>query len=182
MKAKKCKQCGKLFEPIRPLQHVCGFDCAVDYGVALKIKNNALEKAKDRKETKAKLEKLKTRSDYLKEAQRVFNIYIRGRDFNEPCISCGRHHTGQYHAGHYRTTAAAPQLRFDEQNVHKQCAPCNNHKSGDIINYRINLIKKIGIEAVERLESDNSPKHYTIDEIKQIKIDYKNKIKLLKGV
>jgi len=47
---------------------------------------------------RAQKEKLKTRKDWLREAQAAFNSYIRERDRGLPCISCGRHHTGAYDA------------------------------------------------------------------------------------
>ena len=99
------------------------------------------------------------------------------RDEKEACISCGRHHTGQYHAGHYRTVGAAPELRFNELNVHKQCSVCNNHLSGNLIEYRRGLVAKIGIEKVEWLEGKHEAKKYTIDEIIEIKKHYQQKIK-----
>jgi hypothetical protein len=127
------------------------------------------------------MQSLKTRSDHLKEAQTAFNAFIRERDKNDPCISCGRFHTGQYHAGHYRTVGSNPELRFEELNVHKQCAPCNNHKSGNIVEYRIRLKAKIGEDKVDWIEGFHEPKHYTIDEIQEIKSMYSKKLKQLKA-
>jgi hypothetical protein len=147
IKQKSCRICHSKYTPWRPLQSCCSREC--------------------------KLDKLKTKQEYLKDAQRHFNIYIRLRDGALPCISCQRHHSGQYHAGHYRTIGSSPGQRFNEDNVHKQCSACNNYLSGNIVNYRINLIDKIGISKVEALEADNEPKHYTIEEVKQIKIKYK---------
>ena len=95
LKPKKCRQCKLLFTPAGALQTLCGYDCAVAYTLKLKEKNNALEARKTRRETKEKLEKLKTRSDWLKEAQIEFNKYIRLRDASLPCISCQRFHIGQ---------------------------------------------------------------------------------------
>lgn len=125
-----------------------------------------------RKAQRAAREKLKTRRDWAREAQAAFNAYIRERDHDQPCISCGRHHHGQWHAGHYRSVGAAPELRFEPLNVHKQCAPCNNHKSGNAIEYRINLLSRIGAEAVAWLEGPHEPKRYTVDELKEIKRHY----------
>ena len=96
------------------------------------------------------------------------NAYVRTRDDKEPCISCGRYHEGQYHAGHYRSTGSSPALRFDLANIHKQCMPCNTHLHGNLIPYRVNLIQKIGLAEVERLEGPQEPKKYTIDELKDI--------------
>ena len=178
----KCKICKSEFVR-RTLSHkTCSLECALTWLHQSKAKTKAKVDRLDRIETKKALEKLKTRSDWIKDVQVVFNQYIRLRDQFEPCISCLRHHQGQYHAGHYLSTGARPNLRFDEQNVHKQCQPCNTHLSGNLINYRINLIKKIGLDGVLRLEKDFEPKKYTIDEHKEIVQIYRKKVKMLKMV
>jgi hypothetical protein len=155
----------------------CNVECATQCGIERAQK--AAEK-KRRKEVRQARERLKTRSDYARDAQRDFNAYIRERDYDKPCISCGRHHQGQYHAGHYRTVGANPELRFEEINCHKQCAPCNNHKSGNIVEYRINLVERIGQEALDWLEGPHEPKKYTIDELKGIAKHYRQKARELK--
>lgn len=165
IKPKKCRICRETFTPFRPLQVCCTSGCAIELAQKTRAK-------KERKELKEAKERIKSRGDWTREAQQAFNAYIRERDRDLPCISCGRMHNGQYHAGHYRTVGANPELRFNELNVHKQCAPCNDHLHGNLINYRINLIKKIGIEAVEYLEGPHDPKKYTIEELKAIKKKY----------
>ena len=165
----------------------CQAFCSVDHWIENQVKNKdklakkgrKIQAKAERDERKAKKEKVKTLSEWLKDAQYWFNRYIRLRDKDEPCISCQRHHDGQYHAGHYRTTKAASQLRFNEDNCHKQCAPCNNHLSGNIGEYRINLIKKIGIDKVDDIESNQDARRYTIDECKELIATYKRKCKEL---
>jgi hypothetical protein len=152
----------------------CGPDCALELAQRERI-------SKQRKESREKREKLKTRSEHLREAQSVFNAYIRERDSDLPCISCGRYHDGQYHAGHYRSVGAAPHLRFSEINVHKQCSACNNHKSGNVLEYRIGLIARIGQERVAEIESDNTIRKWTIADAKSIKAEYREKLKGLKN-
>lgn len=164
-KSRACKVCGDSFTPVRPLQAVCGVGCAVS--LAREKQASQARKAK-RAETKAAKEKLKTRADYLKECQQAFNAWVRERDHGLPCISCQRHHSGQYHAGHYLTVGAHPELRFEPENCHKQCAPCNNHLSGNIVEYRKGLIAKIGLDRLEWLECQHESKKYTIDEIKAL--------------
>jgi len=120
-------------------------------------------------------QELKTKSDLMKDAQLEFNKFIRLRDAKEPCISCQRYHQGQMHAGHYISTGAATELRFEGDNCNSQCAPCNNHLSGNPIKYRINLIKKIGLKRVEWLEGPHPMPNWTRDELIQIKLDYRKK-------
>lgn len=151
----------------------------VRYPYVQKQQIKAREK-RERRETREARERLKTKSDWLREAQTAFNAYIRERDRKQPCISCGRFHDGQYHAGHYRTVGAHPELRFVEDNCHKQCAPCNNHQSGNVVEYRINLKERIGEKRLEWLEGPHNLPKWTIDDIKAIKSEYKQKLKELK--
>lgn len=156
-------------------------DCAAEYG---RVKSRKIKKKREDKEHNQRKRKLKDddRGFQLKKTQTLFNRFIRLRDDLLPCISCGRHHSGQYHAGHYRSVGAAPELRFEETNCHKQCAPCNNHLSGNPIEYRVGLIKKIGIEMVEIMEGPHPPKRYTLEQLKYKQKYYSQKIKELDNV
>jgi hypothetical protein len=135
---------------------------------------------RERREIKVRKERLKSRAEHLKDTQIAFNAWIRERDADLPCISCGRHHDGQYHSGHYRTVGANPELRFEPLNAWKQCAPCNNHLSGNLINYRISLLQRIGEEKVLWLEGPHEPKKYTVDELKAMTAEYRAKTRELK--
>ncbi|MFQ1023221.1 recombination protein NinG [Avibacterium paragallinarum] len=185
-KQHKCKVCGTYYtKTVSSLQKVCSVDCAIKLSAEQSRKKREkmakAERAETRKRMTALKEKLKTRSDWLGEAQRVFNHYIRLRDKDLPCISCGRFHSGKYDAGHYRSVGSAPELRFHEDNCHKQCVPCNRHKSGNAIDYRINLIGRIGVARVEFLErKDHPPAKWSVDEIKEIIKTYNRKIKEIK--
>lgn len=99
-------------------------------------------------------------SSMLKKSTKLFNEFIRKRDSEQPCISCGKYHTLQ--AGHYYSAGKYPELRFNEHNVNGQCKSCNYFKSGNLLEYRKNLISKIGIEAVEKLDfiADQSKKNH----------------------
>ena len=181
-KPKTCKNpaCGISFPPQRLGQAVCSPKC----GLAIKDVNR--DKARKaiadlgRKEIRAAKERIKPKGQYMKEAQTAFNAWVRERDAALPCISCGRHHQGKYDAGHYRTVGSNPALRFEPLNCHRQCSPCNTHKSGDIVNYRIELVKRIGAEKVDWLEGPHDPKRYTVEDLKNIKADYLAKTKELK--
>jgi len=161
-------------------QAVCSPACALIDAPKNQDKARKAIAQRDRREIKVRKEKLKSRAAHAKDTQQAFNEWVRLRDAALPCVSCGRHHDGQYHAGHYRTVAANPELRFEPLNVHKQCAPCNNHKSGDILNYRIELLKRIGAEAVEWLEGPHEPKKYTVEQLKAMTADYRAKTRELK--
>ncbi|WP_337264357.1 MULTISPECIES: recombination protein NinG [unclassified Serratia (in: enterobacteria)] len=177
-KDKVCPGCGETFTPVKYLQKVCGPRCAIDYSRAAK----ARQAEKERK-TKLKIRKLAVTPlrHFINKAQTEFNAYIRERDAAEPCISCGRYHDGQYHAGHYRTVGSNPELRFDEDNCHKQCSACNNHLSGNLAEYKPRLIAKIGQARFDRLVGPH-PKvaRLTRPDYEQIRDTYKAKRKALK--
>jgi len=181
-KPKKCRvaACGATFVPSRMGQAVCSPACAIIDGPRHAPKARKALADIERKDIKVRKEKLKSRADHAKDTQQAFNEWVRLRDSDLPCVSCGRHHDGQYHAGHYRTVAANPAIRFEPLNTHKQCAPCNNHKSGDIVNYRIELVKRIGAEAVEWLEGPHEAKKYTIEQLKAMTAEYRAKTRELK--
>ena len=170
IKQKKCKICKAYFTPQRPLQLVCQWKCAIDFAKDTKIKTV-------KKEVKEAKLKLKSRSDWLKDTQVVFNKYIRLRDRDDGCISCGSKSAYAYHAGHYKSIGSAGHLRFNELNCHRQCSACNTHLSGNLIRYRLGLIRKIGIHAVETLESDNNTVKWSVEEIKLLKAQFSAKIK-----
>jgi HAMP domain-containing protein len=179
---KKCRNaaCRADFTPARPMQTACSVACAIALTQTQKARASRDEAKQERADRRAARERIKTKGDYMRETQAAFNEWIRERDRDLPCVSCGRHHQGQYHAGHYRTVGANPELRFNPLNVHKQCAPCNNHKSGDIVNYRINLVQRIGADQVEWLEGPHEPQRYTIEELKALKASFRAMTRSLK--
>jgi len=183
MRPKRCRVagCGATFTPTRSFQKWCSPDCAVVLARQAQEKQRKSIAQRERREIKVRKEKLKSRADHLKDTQHAFNAWIRERDAGQPCISCGTTADVQYCAGHYRTTAAAPELRFEPLNVHLQCnRNCNMGRSGNLLGYRPRLIEKIGLEAVEWLEGLHEPKKYTIDELKALTALYRAKTRALK--
>jgi hypothetical protein len=179
-KPRKCRVCKTVFVPARSTQTVCSPVCAGAWSKKLAEEKAARAKREERKSMKERAEKIKTRGTHLKELQAVFNQWIRLRDAGQPCIACGRYHKGQNHAGHYRSVGSCPELRFDPDNVHLTCQPCNVHLSGNLIQMRIGMIKKIGLARVEWLEGYHEPKKYTIAEIIAMKALYRQKVRELK--
>jgi hypothetical protein len=175
MRAKKCKVCKTVFQPMRPLQSVCSPKCGYEYA--------KMQKQKDwRKEKKKRKEKLMTRSDWMKLLQATFNKYIRERDINKGCISCGASLQGvKFDAGHFYSVGSYPRLRFHEDNVHGQCVRCNQHLHGNIAEYAHKLPLRIGKDKFDTLVSDRNkePLKLTVDEIKDLLEKYKKKIKTL---
>ena len=145
--------------------------------VSLKLKS--FDKAK----TKQMKESVKTLSQYEDEAKKVFQKWVRLRDKDLPCISCGTMKNVEYAGGHYFKASLYSGLIFDERNVHKQCnAYCNKRLDGAQAEYRIGLVNRYGNEYVEQLEADSIIKRnykYTKDELIEIKNVYNEKIKAI---
>lgn len=190
---RKCanKECRQWFHPVRDGQVVCCYECATIIAKEQTAKKRAeamrAEKQRQREEAKKqraldaeRRQAVKPLSHFVKQAQQAFNDFIRYRDRHLPCISCGRHHDGQYHAGHYRTTGANPELRFNEDNCHRQCAPCNNHLSGNLIAYRPALIAKIGQARFDALMGPHELPKWKRDDYIRIRDEYRAKLKELK--
>ncbi|WP_421551770.1 recombination protein NinG [Pseudomonas yamanorum] len=186
-KPKKCKNpaCGISFPPQRLGQAVCSPKC----GLAIKDINQAKARKSlaqiERREIKIRKEKLKSRGEHMREAQQAFNEYVRTRDqaAGHLCISSGKPldwSGNAVDAGHYRSVGSAPHLRFDERNCHAQSKQDNRFLSGNAVDYRIGLIARIGQEAVDALEADQSVRKYTVEQIKGIKAYYRAKTRELK--
>ncbi|MEB0808980.1 recombination protein NinG, partial [Citrobacter freundii] len=138
------------------------------------------EAQQERRELKIRKKALQPLSQYHKRAQIAFNAFIRQRDAGQPCISCGRNSGAKMNAGHFRTVGASPETRYDETNCHIQCEACNAYLSGNIGEYRPQLIAKIGQEAYDRLMGPHEAKKWTREELDALAAHYRAKLKELK--
>ena len=136
VKLKSCHICHEKYEPYSSLAKTCSPKCALEFTKRKQEREANQKRRAFNAETRRKKSELKTRREWLRETQTAFNAFIRERDRDKPCISCGAtnadlppRHGGQWDCGHYLTTGAHPELRFNEFNAHKQCRECNNHRS-----------------------------------------------------
>jgi len=180
IKQKKCRYCETLFYPFKTTQVVCNHHCAQLYAEEKRKKEEQKEWNKEKKQRK---ENLMTLSEWVKIAQGHFNHFIRLRDKGKPCISCDKVFSKDeiVHASHYKPAGTCQNVRFNEDNVWVSCVKCNTHLSGNPSEYRERLVKKIGVERVEYIESiAHINRNFTIPDIKDIIEIYKEKVKVLK--
>jgi hypothetical protein len=111
-------------------------------------------KSKSIKEAKSKLVPL---PKLKKKAQDIFNKWIRNRDKEERCISCGG---PVEQAGHYFSSGHFSALTFNEMNVNGQDIRCNMFLNGNLIYYRQGLVRKYGVNAVIELEKKAEVRTY----------------------
>jgi len=187
MSLKRCKVCKEQFRPTRPMQPTCHkYECQCSYAQQVADKARKKREKVERAADRQKREKLKTRSDWIKDAQHAFNAFIRERDKDKPCICCGKplgdaSVGGGFDCGHYRSVGSAPHLRFDERNAHGQRKQCNRYGAGRAVDYRIGLIGRIGLASVEALEADQTTSKFDTDRLREIRDLYRNKLKALKN-
>ena len=81
------------------------------------------EKIKVKKE-KVKVKKAFSRTTLVKEADRVFSIFIRERDRWLPCVTCWSKWTETHQCGHFASRRHF-NTRWLEKNAHSQCPRCN---------------------------------------------------------
>ena len=169
----RCKNCKEKFDPIRFNQKYCLKDECLRVFVTE-------TKEKQWKQTKTRMKaELETVQDLVKAAQLVFNKYIRERDKDELCISC-KQKPKKVNAGHFWNANNHWNVRFDEDNVHVQCERCNSYLSGNLLEYRTNLLNKIGAERFNQLEARaRVTRKFTKDELKEFIKKYKEKYKQL---
>ena len=197
MGKKKCAYCKEYAdkesdEAIQgPISFYCSIDCMSKHGHEKQqkarekqFKKHVSKCNKDIKAShKADKERIKPKGDYMKEAQAAFNKYIRVRDHGKPCISCLMHFPSQkiggvVDAGHYRSRGAAGHLRFNVFNCHSQCVKCNRYRGGNAVDYRINLIERIGLGKVELIESNQDLRSFDIEYLKRVKRIFNKKARL----
>lgn len=175
---KNCKICNTEFVAFKSTQHCCSMDCAIEFA---KVKRKKQELKEWNKRKKKMKEDLQTVQELLKAAQIVFNKYIRLRDKDKPCISCGRSNEGvKVNAGHYFSSGGHKAVTFNEDNVHLQCEHCNQFLSGNLLNYQVGIEKRIGGERLLKLhEEAHKTRKYTREELRELIVEYKQKINSL---
>jgi hypothetical protein len=181
-KPKTCPICSTEYLPWSSTQKVCAnYKCAIEFNrrkdEELAVRENRKRDRQQRDDFRNRREALKGEPEWQREAQAAFNRYIRMRDLDKDCVSCGRVLNGASNyltgsaidASHYRSRGAASHLKFNVFNVHSACTRCNRQLSGNAVEYRIRLIKRIGLQRVEQLESSSTPRKFSIDYLKRVK-------------
>ena len=182
---RKCKHCKKKVNEKTALRHnlniFCNWTCVFSY-----TKSEQGRKAGEkvlRKDLQRRKDDIKTIPTRLAEAQTAFNAYIRVRDKYKPCVSCGKPPSphgrgGGTDASHYLPRGSAKGgsfRRYDPNNIFSACKHCNRYLSGNLVPYRVELIKRIGIERVEKIEATNEIKKWNHTDLRKLKKLYQRK-------
>jgi len=183
-KQKRCRICKVPFSPIRPMQTACSMACAIAYGQSKGDKERAKQEREERKECKEKLDAMKTIPQLKKFVERSCHAYIRLRDADKPCISCGGEFAqrvgGSYDAGHFRSRAAADHLRYYTLNIWKQCKYCNKWKGSNREAYEAALVAKIGRDRVDAILNNNGSIKWTREYLLRLHGIFLKKARIIK--
>lgn len=175
VKLKSCCHCKTKFAPVRPLQKVCSPICALEITRTDRNRIEKVRKSIERKADAVKRDKLKSRSDWAREAQAAVNRYVRLRDMAQGrgCVTCGAHPAqkrgGTMDAGHFRSVGSAPHLRYYLPQIALQCVTCNRHQGGRALDFRRALVERHGATWVEALESMQGLAKFDIDYLSRLK-------------
>ena len=171
--SRKCRACKATYEPRNSLQKACSIMCAMALAKIGRERAERRERQEDRKAQREAKQRIKTRSQWMREAQAAWNRYVRARDYGKPCASCGampaQKFGGTMDCSHYRSVGSAPHLRFHLHNAAAACVRCNRELSGNIVELRKGLIERIGVEKVEAVERDQSVRKFDIAYLARIK-------------
>ena len=166
----KFKPCGKMFTKYKSTDKHCSRPCYLADFAQKELNKNIAE-------MKMNVIKLSTLKSL---AKKQVQKWVRLRDKDLPCISCGTNYTQQWDGGHYLKAEIYSGVIFHTKNINKQCCNCNDHLQGNIIEYRKGMIKKYGEATVLELEElGNKIRKYTWtrEELISITETYKLKIK-----
>lgn len=176
---RRCAQCRARFVPrASTLQTTCSPACALAWVRARPDRLDALRRRAEAKERREYRERTETPSQAATLAQTRFNQWIRWRDSELGCVSCGHPNDGsrQRVAGHYRPAGSNPALRYHEDNVHGQCGRCNTHLSANLAGYRVELVRRIGLARVEWLEGPHELPKRTREDFRAVEREYTRRL------
>lgn len=190
-KPRKCKAkgCTNTFIQRNSFEVVCSLTCAINEGKRKEEMKREKELRLQRQLEQVRFKELKDLhqrkhkklSEYESEAKKAFQKWVRLRDKDLPCISCGATTSKPcWDGGHYKKAEKYSGVIFNEFNCNKQCRKCNFYEDGNEANYRAGLVKKIGAKNVELLETlaDKTRMYkYSRDELIGIRKHYEEEIK-----
>lgn len=189
---RKCKVCKTSFTPRYSNEIVCSKHCEIEFNTSKALKNLSKIKSEEKKvlsqekkawNQKKKEYRLSDISFWKELCKTTCHTYIRFRDKDKGCISCGKPlRDKNTDAGHLWTSGEHSNIRYHEFNINGQCSrPCNKDKAGDTNNYRINFVKRYSQELLDEIDGmAKKTRRYEIDDYKEIVEYYKKKIEELK--
>ena len=170
-----CTGCKQRFEKDTMNKHPSGWfhsmDCAIDYAFRRQARAQRKAavaivkagKAQHRKD-KARIKKRYGKNGYYDNLKTQLHRYIKHVvRKGESCYTCGKPQSfgdspQAFHVGHFIPSKGTDCRRFMIDWLRIQCYSCNVANSGKRAEYRINLIKEVGLDLVEWFECESNHK------------------------
>ncbi len=145
-----------------------------------RVGQNRLKTVGKKSQRVSQRKKEKSISKLMKEADALMSKNVRyaniDKDGNATCYTCGhKAEPKKMQNGHYlsRFYKAA---RWHPDNTRIQCYVCNIFKKGDVVVFRQNLVKEIGIERVEAVEAQRNvttklTREYLLDLLEKLSVN-----------
>lgn len=200
----KCKHC-KQYKPREVIIRInsgnfCGESCVLAFALKNKHKGRKIIENKAKKEHRERLKAVKPLSHWEDLTQTAFNkmrvleerLWFQQAGLESECISCGKNNM-DWCCGHFKSRGASSELRYDRMNTHLQCNYyCNRNLSGNIHGtkttrgYIEGLKQRFGEdeaqEIIDYCESDKQVKRWTMEELKEMRSEYYERIRLLESI
>lgn len=145
---RKCRNCNK-----RP-PHTWRRDCLE---CIRKKEKNAMvaKKTSEKQRIKVKKEKLTdkkrfSRSNLIKEADRIASLYVRERDRGKPCVTCLSEWNEFIQNWHFASRRHLS-TRWHEKNMHGQCPHCNCWWAGEQFKHWLAIDRMYWIGTAEHI-------------------------------
>ena len=163
---KRCKECKKLFVPVREMQTTCSIQCALNHSQKPKAKKDY--QLKNKKEL---AEKYPDKRALRKSIQKTANKYGRLMDYQrylqEGCITCGKI-GGKIDGGHFLPTSTYPSIRYYSKQIKCQCIRCNQYNNGMPKEYDIKMRSIYGDDFVDNLRLEHRKSaNYSVEYMKK---------------
>ena len=189
---RKCGGCGEHFRPLQTFPGTSAW-CSDKCGLIVARKRVPMVKAKEAKQARAEHReakiRIKSRQKWVQEAQTLINRIVVIEDAPKGCISCTTDApvTDSGHYFHRGNRYRVSPLTLLRSNLNGQCELCNRWEGGKQHDYMTGFVARHGeaafLKLVEfrRLVDCGEIKPLTIEQCKELIIEYKAKLKALKS-
>ena len=131
--------------PSKPLQIVCGYNCAVAYKKVLDVKKVVKERREIKKSLKAEVYSNKYKKLLQMEVNRLSRMIDKKFGYF-CCIDCGKPFGKQIDAAHLHSRGSNHSLSYNLHNLHSAKSDCNQYSDTHHSGYEVGLKKRYGEE------------------------------------
>ena len=190
---RKCGGCGNRFRPEGkkfpgPVAW-CSDDCALTVARKRVPAVKASQQRQERKDNKEAKDRVKKRTAWVADAQKLLNQIVVIEDAPKGCISCkeGKPVTDSGHYFHRGNKYRVSPLTLLRLNLNGQCTDCNRWEGGKAHDYMEGFIERYGeakfleLSEYRRAVDRGEIPPLTIEQCKELIAEYKQRLKELRA-